>query len=150
MTENEIIAGVYCSTLKQISDERGSVLHVLRNDSPDFKKFGECYFSEIFTCAVKAWKCHKLQTQFLAVPVGRVRFVLFDERQDSTTLGKLQFLELGRPDMYCRLRIPPGIWYGFRCISEGNALIVNCTDIPFDSEERLSRKLDDESIPYQW
>ena len=45
MTKN--IEGVQISPLKIISDERGSVMHMLRSDSQVFKKFGEIYFSTI-------------------------------------------------------------------------------------------------------
>ncbi len=41
------IEGVIIQPLKQIADNRGSVLHMLKNDSSLFKQFGEVYFSEI-------------------------------------------------------------------------------------------------------
>ena len=50
------IDGVVITELRQISDERGSVLHMFRCDSPEFVRFGECYFSELLPGAVKAWK----------------------------------------------------------------------------------------------
>ncbi len=53
---------------------------MLRNDSPEFEKFGECYFSEIFPGKIKAWKRHNLQTQNLAVPIGLIKIVFFDSR----------------------------------------------------------------------
>ena len=40
-----MIEGVKIPPLKQIIDERGKVMHMLRNDSPNFEKFGEIYFS---------------------------------------------------------------------------------------------------------
>ena len=41
-----MIEGVILTPLKQISDERGKVMHMLRwKDSPVFSKFGEIYFS---------------------------------------------------------------------------------------------------------
>lgn len=150
MSDLSQINGVTYTSLKQIGDERGTVLHMLRNDAVDFTNFGECYFSEIFPGAVKAWKCHKLQTQFLSVPVGRVRFVLFDGRDNSSTKNKMEISEIGRPENYCRLKIPPGIWYGFTCISSSNALVVNCADIPFDESERLSKDSDDPAFPFKW
>lgn len=136
--------------LRQIPDERGAVLHMLRCDAPEFTHFGECYFSEIVPGAVKAWKRHRAQTQTLAVPVGRIRMVLYDDRQGSTTKDRIQVLELGRPDSYRRLRIPPGLWYGFSCISAMPALIVNCTDTPHDSTESELKPLDYPNIPYHW
>ena len=144
------IQGVSITELTQISDERGSILHVLRADDPGFLGFGECYFSEVLTGAVKAWKCHNLQTQEVAVPVGRIRMVIYDDREDAETKGQLQLLEMGRPDAYYRLQIPPGLWYGFQCISNGPALLVNCADLPHDPEEAKQRPMNDPGIPYQW
>jgi len=41
-------------------DERGKIMHMLRNDDPDFEAFGEIYFSIIYpgpsrdgTCTAK-------------------------------------------------------------------------------------------------
>ena len=42
------IEGVKITPLKIIADDRGSVMHMMRNDSKVFDKFGEIYFSTIF------------------------------------------------------------------------------------------------------
>ncbi len=144
------IDGVIITELRQISDERGSVLHMLRCDAPDFVRFGECYFSEVFPGTIRAWKRHRLQTQNLAVPVGRIRLVIHDDREGSPTRGNVQILELGRPDAYLRLRIPPGLWYGFACIGDTPALLANCADRPHDPAESETRSKDAPAIPYQW
>lgn len=149
MVEN-LIAGVSLTDLRQISDERGAVLHMLRSDAVDFTKFGECYFSEVLPGAVKAWKQHHRQTQNLAVPVGRIKIVIYDDRHSSATKGQLQTIELGRPDAYQRLKIPAGLWYGFSCISVTPALLANCADLPHNPTESELRSVDDPRIPYQW
>lgn len=154
MTQREqiepLISGIVMRQLRQINDQRGAVLHMMRNDSPGFTKFGECYFSEVRPGAVKAWKLHKFQTQNLAVPVGRLRFVIYDGRDKSPTYNRLQVLELGRPDAYSLLTIPPGIWYGFMCTSEECALLANCADLPHDPDESQTLPVTAEEIPYQW
>jgi len=150
VTDETTIEGVVVTGLRQIVDERGAVLHHMRNDAPEFTSFGECYFSEMLPGAVKAWKRHRAQTQNLAVPVGRVRFVVYDGRQSSTTSGTLQVIELGRPDDYNRLRIPHGLWYGFTCLSDGPALIANCADLPHDPDDAELKSEDDPGIPYRW
>ena len=43
-----MIDGVKITSLKIISDNRGSVMHMMRKDSPVYKSFGEIYFSTIF------------------------------------------------------------------------------------------------------
>lgn len=102
----ELPDGVVVAALREIPDERGAVLPILRADAPGFSSFGECYFSEIAPGAVKAWKRHSSQTQNLAVPAGRIRMVIYDDREGSATKGRLEILELGRPDRHMRLRIP--------------------------------------------
>jgi dTDP-4-dehydrorhamnose 3,5-epimerase len=144
------IAGLTLTPLRQIVDERGAVLHMLRCDAPDFVRFGEVYFSEVKPGAVKAWKRHRRQTQTFAVPVGRLKIVLFDDRPESATRSVLQTLELGRPDAYFRLRIPPGIWYGFAAASDVPALITNVADLPHDPQESELIPADSPTIPYRW
>lgn len=150
MTAPRSIDGVLVTGLRQIADERGAVLHHMRSDAPDFTSFGECYFSEMLPGAVKAWKRHKSQTQNLAVPIGRVRFVLYDDREPSPTRGGLQIVELGRPDDYNRLRIPRGLWYGFTCLSDQPALIANCADLPHDPDDAELLPETDPFVPYSW
>ncbi len=146
----DLIEGVTLTALRQIGDERGVVLHMFRSDAPEFTRFGECYFSEISPGAVKAWKRHRVQTQNLAVPVGRIRMVIYDDRNSSPSCGRLQILELGRPDAYQRLMIPPNLWYGFCCISTTPALLANCTDFLHDPTESEQRPIDHPTIPYKW
>ena len=144
------IDGMTVVELRQISDERGAVLHMLRSDAPDFVRFGECYFSEVAPRAVKAWKRHRKQTQNLAVPSGRIRLVVYDDRDGSATRGTLVTLELGRPDAYRRVSIPPGLWYGFAAVGPAAALLANCADLPHDPAESEVKAFDDPSIPYSW
>ena len=54
-----MIKDVKITSLKTLSDERGKVMHMLRNDSKVFKSFGEIYFSTIYKNAIKAWHLHK-------------------------------------------------------------------------------------------
>ena len=55
---NENIAGIKITQLRIISDERGSVMHMLRKDSEVFEKFGEIYFSTVAKNKIKAWHLH--------------------------------------------------------------------------------------------
>ena len=50
-----MIEGVVLTKLNQIKDERGKIMHMMRNDYPIFKKFGEIYFSTVKPTFVKAW-----------------------------------------------------------------------------------------------
>jgi len=144
------IEGVAVTELRQIVDERGAVLHMLRCDAPDFTRFGECSFSEVLPGVVKAWKKHRKQTQNLAVPVGRILLVIVDLREGSSTKGRFQVLELGRPDAYRRVTIPPGLWYGFKAIGKVPALIANCPDLPHSPEEAEQAENPKGVIRFDW
>jgi dTDP-4-dehydrorhamnose 3,5-epimerase len=138
MSRADHIEGLLLTPLRVIADDRGAVLHMLRSDAPEFTRFGECYFSELKPAAIKAWKRHRAQTQNLAVPVGRVRVVIYDDRAGSRTRGQREVIELGRPDAYARLRIPPQLWYGFIGLGMTAALMANCADALHDPDESES------------
>jgi dTDP-4-dehydrorhamnose 3,5-epimerase len=150
MNKENKIEGVIIQDLKIISDDRGSVLHMLRNDSSLFKVFGEIYFSEINPKAIKAWKLHKSLTQNIAVLMGKVRLVLYDNRPSSKTHGKILEHEIGRDSNYCLVQIPPMLWYGFQSLGNQKALIANCTDQTHNPLESESISIDSGKIPFQW
>lgn len=131
----DLPAGVSLQPLRVIQDARGAVLHMLRSDAAPLHRFGEVYFSEVNPGVVKAWKRHTRTTQHLTVPVGRVKFVIVDDRGDSPTRGRVAEVILGRPEAYGLLVLPPRLWYGFQALGPGPALIANCTDLPHDPEE---------------
>lgn len=148
---NEVLLeGIVITSLKEIFDPKGSVLHMIRVDDPEYNGFGECYFSEVNPGSIKAWKIHKKQTQNFTVPSGKIRLILFDSREDSKTKGKVQEIILGRPGNYQRVTIPPRIWYGFTCISEKKAFVANITDIPHDPAESERLPECDPFIPFTW
>ena len=144
------IDGVITFELKEIDNNLGSVLHMLRDDSPGFKRFGEVYFSEILPKSVKAWKLHLRQTQNICVPVGKILLVIFDPRPSSGTEGNILELELGRPENYLRVQIPPGLWYGFKCLGETPALLANCVDYPHEFSEGLKMPISNQRFAYSW
>ena len=57
-----MIEGIIITPLKQIVDERGKIMHMLRRDSNVFKSFGEIYFSTVNPKFIKAWHKHKEAT----------------------------------------------------------------------------------------
>tara|TARA_B100001559_G_C16070859_1_gene425715 strand:- start:40 stop:495 length:456 start_codon:yes stop_codon:yes gene_type:complete len=144
------IKGVMIVKLNQIVDSKGSVLHMIKSSSPEFKNFGECYISEINFNTIKGWKLHSKQTQNISVPSGKIKMVLYDYRKESPSFKNLIEINLGRPDNYNRITIPPGVIYGFKCLTSPNALIVNCTDIEHDPKESITFSLEDCKVPFLW
>lgn len=144
-----MIDGVKVTPLKQILDERGKVMHMLRRDSEEFQGFGEIYFSCVYPEAIKGWHIHKRMTLNYAVPHGNIKFVLYDDRPDSPTKGELQEIFMG-PDNYCLVTVPPMVWNGFKGLGNELSIVANCATIPHDPEEIDRLDPFDTSIPYDW
>jgi dTDP-4-dehydrorhamnose 3,5-epimerase len=144
-----MIEGVQVIPLRRIPDERGTVLHMLRADSPHFERFGEIYFATAYPGIFKGWHVHTRMTLNYAVPSGMIKLVLYDAREGSKTRGELQELFIG-DDNYQLVQIPPHVYNGWKCIGTKPALLANCATEPHDPSE-ISR-LDPFSpeIPYSW
>jgi dTDP-4-dehydrorhamnose 3,5-epimerase len=83
------------------------------------------------------------------VPHGNIKFVLFDERKDSPSFGKVQEIFMGS-DNYCLVTVPPLVWNGFKGIGSEMAIVANCGSLPHTQEESSRRDPFDPSIPYDW
>tara|TARA_A100001388_G_scaffold277565_1_gene269522 strand:- start:4020 stop:4448 length:429 start_codon:yes stop_codon:yes gene_type:complete len=135
--------------LKIIPTKGGDVMHALKASEESFKTFGELYFSWILPDTVKAWKKHKIMTMNLIVPIGLVKFVLFDDQVKNRRFHEIVIGNIEEEKgFYKRLTINPNTWFGFKCISKCESLVVNCADIEHYPEEIV--KADLESIPYNW
>ena len=143
------IKGVIISELKVIKDNRGKVMHMMRNDSKVFKSFGEIYFSTIYKNAIKAWHLHKEATLNYACVSGEVKLVLYDDRKDSDSRGIYQEIIL-TPENYFLVTIPPNIWNGFKGFAESESIIANCLDLPHNEKEMVRLDVKDNRFKYHW
>jgi len=142
-----MIEGVLSTSLSIIDTEGGDVLHAMKSSDPGYRGFGEAYFSTVDAGAVKGWKRHHEMTLNLIVPVGMVRFVLYDDREKSATYGRSQDLVLSR-DNYCRLTVPPLLWMGFQGLGKKNSILLNIASVPHSPDEVDRKEID--QIPFEW
>jgi dTDP-4-dehydrorhamnose 3,5-epimerase len=144
-----VIDGVGIYPLRQIPDERGRILHMLRSTDPHFERFGEIYFSLVHPGVVKGWHRHKVMTLNYAVVVGTIKLVLFDDRPGSSTAGELAELYPGEGN-YVLVKVPPGVWNGFKGVGTQSALVANCATHEHHPDE--IERLDPfrSHIPYDW
>ena len=143
------IKDIKITPLKIIADERGSVMHMMRNDSKVFQTFGEIYFSTIFKDKIKAWHLHKEATLNYACVLGNVKLVLFDERKNSDTYGVYQELFLSIEN-YSLITIPPNIWNGFKGLGKNYSIIANCLNLPHNEREMVRSDINDKKFNYNW
>ena len=159
-----LIDGVKTTTLKVIQDDRGAVMHMLKDTDEHFERFGEIYFSMVDTIAVKAWHRHKVMTLNYACIYGRIQLALFDDRPFSPTQGAVNTIYLeGFPEYreYKLITIPPMVWNGFRAdlIPIGErfpvsmtlpAIVANCATHSHDPDEIERASPDQLPLYYDW
>jgi len=144
-----VIVGVEVHPLRQIPDERGKVMHMLRRDDPWFREFGEIYFSVVYPGVVKGWHLHRRMTLNYAVIDGMIKLVLYDDREGSPSRGNVQEIFTGEGS-YALITIPPGVWNGFKGVGTKPAIVANCATEPHNPDEIVRREPTDSSIPYAW
>ena len=124
-------------------------MHMLKRTDPHFKEFGEIYFSTVYQGVIKGWHLHREMTLNYVCIYGRIKLVVYDDRKASPTRGKLEEIFLG-PECHALVIIPPGLWNGFKGMSNPFSIVANCCTHPHDPS--LTTRLDpfDNQIPYDW
>ena len=142
ISNNRPIEGINITPLSLLPAEGGEVWHAMKSSEPDFKGFGETYFSWIESGMIKGWKRHREMTMNVIVPVGLVKFVFFD------SVGHLFQEVIIGVDHYSRICVPPGLWFGFQGLTDSASLVMNIADMTHDPNEVERKAID--LISYGW
>ena len=140
-----MIKDIVITHLNIIDTPGGNVMHAMKENDNGYNGFGEAYFSYIKTGSIKGWKRHKNMTLNLTVPLGKIKFVLFDDR--DTENCEFQEVIISK-DNYCRLTVPPMIWMGFQGLSKSESLVLNIANIAHDPKEVEKKNI--EQIKFNW
>lgn len=143
------IDSVVVTQLRKIPDERGCIMHMLRSDAPHFQQFGEIYFSKAYPGVIKGWHEHTKQVQNYAVIQGMIKLVLYDNRPASATYQSLQELYIG-DENYALVTIPVGVVNGYKCISQDQCIVANCSTLPHEAGEMIRHDPFGDLVPYSW
>ena len=133
--------GIVLTPLKKIKNPLGDVYHGLKKSEKDFCGFGEVYFSTVNQGSVKGWKKHTEMTLNLIVPVGEIKFVVYNKDLEDFYSVRLS------KNNYQRLTIKPGLWVSFKGIGDTN-ILLNVASIEHNSNESINVDLD--TINYEW
>jgi len=142
------VEGVLLTPLKKIHHPKGDVFHGMKKSDAGYSGFGEAYFSTIHFQDVKPWKKHLEMTLNFVVPLGEIRFVIYDDREGSLTKNNFFDVTLGKND-YQRITIPPGVWVAFSGVGSEFNLLLNLANIEHNPAE-VERKDELNEIAYQW
>ncbi len=146
-----MIEGVATKRLKVIPDERGRLMECLRSDDELFIKFGQMYVTTTLPSVVKGWHLHHGQWDNVVCVKGMIKLVLCDGRESSPTEGQIDELFIGEHQPLL-VRIPPGVWHGWKCVSPEEAYVVNAPTEVYVYEDPDQDELppDTPEIPYDW
>ena len=89
------------------------------------------YFSCIHKNSTKGWKKHTQMTMNIIVPVGSIRFLIFDET------SKLTYCTTVGIGNYKRLTVFPGAWVAFKGLSSRN-ILLNVADFEHNLRHKCS------------
>ncbi|MDD5496628.1 MAG: dTDP-4-dehydrorhamnose 3,5-epimerase family protein [Candidatus Omnitrophica bacterium] len=146
-----MIEGVNVKRLKIIPDERGRLMEILRCDDGIYKSFGQVYMTTAKPGVVKAWHYHKRQDDYFTCVSGKMKLALYDAREASTTRGEVNEFVVSLDDPMLVV-IPKGVYHGFKCVSDCEAVVINTPTLPYDRAKPDEYRVDayDNDIPYDW
>jgi dTDP-4-dehydrorhamnose 3,5-epimerase len=146
-----MIEGVVVKKLMRHVDERGYLMEILRRDDTLFQQFGQAYVSACFPGMVKAWHCHRLQTDHFCCLSGNLKVGLYDDREDSSTSGETQTIVIGMLNP-ALVVIPPLVWHGFMAVGGETAIVLNLPTELYNHQQpdELRREAFDPDIPFDW
>ena len=121
--------GVTVTPLLRIAHPDGYLAHVLKSTEDSFSGFGEAYLTTVHHGHFKGWKKHNKMTLNLVVPVGDVKFYIYDENKYKT-----KYITLGESN-YARLTVPPGLLLAFSGFGSGLNMVLNIASISHDPRE---------------
>jgi dTDP-4-dehydrorhamnose 3,5-epimerase len=133
--------GIILTPLNQIHHPKGDSYHAMKKSDDGFDGFGEAYFSTVHKNDIKGWKKHRDMTLNLLVPIGEIKFVVYNEDLKEFFSVKIS------QNNYQRLTIKPNLWLAFKGIDE-NSMLLNLASIEHDPNESENMELT--SIQYEW
>jgi len=140
------IQDVLITPLSVIETVGGNVSHAIKCTDNGYSGFGEAYLSIVNTNAIKGWKRHNEMVLNLVVVIGKVKFVLFDDRLESVTNGNFQEVIVSQHTPL-RITVPKLLWVAFQGLSDEN-IILNVANIEHDVNEVDRKNLNE--IDFQW
>ena len=68
------------------------------------------------------------------MPIGKIKFVVYDDRLNSSTFSKFQAITISREN-YLRLTLQPMLWFAFQGLSKNSNILLNIANIEHGSDK---------------
>ncbi len=153
--QNQIL-GVEFKTLVSHGDQRGFFREIIRESDAVFtnsQSFGQWSHSKMAKNTVKAWHFHHRQTDWWYLGLGVAQVVLIDNRDESSTKGRILEFKLSGESveggLQAVVKIPPGVLHGCKVLSE-SAHLFYITSHVYDTGDEGRIPFNSTSINYNW
>ncbi len=100
---------------------------------------------------IKGWAYHEVMEDRFALIAGKALFVFYDDRDDSSTKGKVieYFVTENNRQL---ISVPTRLWHAVQCFGTKETVIVNFPTqaYQYDEPDKFSLPPDTDIIPYQF
>lgn len=124
------------SKVQKYIDDRGWLSELV---PASYGRISHVYVTTCLPGVVKAWHKHEKQTDRFILLAGRLLVGLHNEIL-TKRIVLMPFDSV--------LEIHPGVWHGFSAIGTEEAIVLNCTDVPYDPTDELRMPVD--SFEFDW
>jgi dTDP-4-dehydrorhamnose 3,5-epimerase len=146
------IEGVQVERLIPHTDHRGHLTQIMNPLSAIWEEpVVHAYHVMVRPGRIKGWGMHRMQGDRHYAFAGEGRMVLYDEREDSPTHGRIAqvyFSDVARGVVY----IPPGVWHAAHNTGDRDWQIINFPTRPYNSSSPDKYRIDPHSgeIPFDF
>ncbi len=137
-----MIQGVLVKKLAVHTDDRGTLMEVLRADDPCFETLTQTTYTVAYPGVIKAFHWHKRQWDMWFFARGMAQVVLYDLRRESPTHRQTNVLYMGERAPLV-VAIPIGVAHGYRVLGNEPAGLLYHTTEAYDPADP-----DEERIPF--
>ena len=129
-----------------IKTDQSLILKIFSDKYLKSKDIKEIYSSRIKKNTIRAWKKSSNVDQNIFVISGEIKLVIIKNLEKNIFYE----IELGLNNFQI-VHIPKDYWYGFKCISNEDAIIINAINIPYKkSKSKTQSYKDDKFLKYDW
>jgi len=143
-----LIAGVKNSPVNSFLDDRGFLTQILPEGNKDFQ-IKRIYTTGNFSKGtIRGFHKHKKEKKAFFVPVGAAKFILVDDREDSSTYKAIDTFILSKLNPSV-LVIPTDVYSGWMSL-EDQTIVLGISSEPFDKENPDDERVDPNTFGDIW
>jgi len=143
-----LIEGVKNNPVKSFIDDRGFLSQILPEGDQSFE-IKRIYSTGNFAKGtIRGFHKHKKEKKVFFVPSGAAKFVLVDDRKDSSTYKEIDTFILSKLNPSV-LVIPTGVYSGWMSL-EDQTIVLGISSQPFDKENPDDERVDPNSFGDVW